>query len=358
MRLRPILLLAAALVPAAASAQAKPPLKPPTVAEGHGWLAAALPRLTRPAAARKFLAAGAAAADYEWSPEVVGLLALLPDAEVRPLVPTLWERGGLEDALLPLLALAPTESDRGRFVVRLGSPSSTAVATAAGGLARLPAPADPGPELAAAVRAMRTLGGDPAAGPAREAVVALLRRRSGQDFAADANRWEAWLSATHPAAAKRLGGVGGYDPAAWKDRLAAVSWAAGDPAAGKRVFAKTGCVACHDGGGAVGPSLAGVGRRFGRDDLLTAVLDPDRDISPRYRTTRVSTTDGKVYEGVVIYEATDGMILRTGPETTVRVAGDRIEAKKSGVKSLMPSGLLDPLSGKEIADLFAFLRGL
>jgi putative heme-binding domain-containing protein len=124
------------------------------------------------------------------------------------------------------------------------------------------------------------------------------------------------------------------------------------------VYVKAQCAACHDSGSAVGPSLAGVGKRFGRDDLLTTVLDPDRDVSPRYRTVRFTTDDGRTVDGVVIYEATDGVLLQTGPDTTVRLAGPKIAGRTPLTRSLMPSGLLDPLTDRQVADLFAYLRSL
>src|SRR5439155_13919152 len=123
--------------------------------------------------------------------------------------------------------------------------------------------------------------------------------------------WEGWLTREKPELAKQLAAPG-YDSAAWAKRLAGVAWDRGDPAAGKKVFAKATCAACHDGNQALGPPLQGVTKRFSRDDLLTAILDPGRDVPPRYRPTRVTTDDGKVFDGVVIYDAVDGVILQTG----------------------------------------------
>src|SRR5262249_7860283 len=124
------------------------------------------------------------------------------------------------------------------------------------------------------------------------------------------------------------------------------------------VFARASCAACHSGGQALGPDLRGVTGRFARDDLLTAILQPNKDVSPRYRTTQVFTTDGKVYQGLVIYEAVDGLIVQTGPAVTVRIAGGQIESRGTTDTSLMPAGLLDKLSDHEIADLLAYLRVL
>jgi glucose/arabinose dehydrogenase len=71
-----------------------------------------------------------------------------------------------------------------------------------------------------------------------------------------------------------------------------------------------------------------------------------------------ATTDGKAFVGMIIYEATDGVILQTGPDTTVRIAGGDIESRRQLDTSLMPAGLLDELTDREVADLLAYLRTL
>src|SRR5207248_9323820 len=131
--------------------------------------------------------------------------------------------------------------------------------------------------------------------------------------------WSAWFAKKHPDLAKKLGGADGVDVEAWAKRLAAVEWGSGDAERGRALFTKASCAACHSGTQALGPDLRGVGGRFSRDDLFTAILQPSRDVSARYRTTVVTTEDGKVYQGLVIYEAVDSLILQTGPALTVRV---------------------------------------
>jgi putative heme-binding domain-containing protein len=204
--------------------------------------------------------------------------------------------------------------------------------------------------------ALRRVGDGKPEAAARRKLVTLLRARTGQSLT-EAKDWEAWLTREKPELAKALAPVG-YDPAAWRTRLAGIEWGSGDAAAGRRTYAKAQCAACHDGSKAVGPPLQGVTKRFGRDDLLTAILDPNRDVPPRYRPTRFATADGRTFDGVIIYEAVDGVILQTGAEASVRLAGDRIESRRPLTTSLMPAGLLDPLTDREIADLFAYLKSL
>jgi putative heme-binding domain-containing protein len=314
---------------------------------------AKLPGMDRRAAARRFLARGRADPEFEWRSEHAALLGELPPAEVRDLLSSLWDRGGLEDALLPLFARHPEARDRERFVTGLRSTSPAAVATAAKALR--PLPPGGGKELAALVRALRAI---PAAeSHAVKELTATLRSRTGTDFGTDAKLWSEWVARNHPEAAKELL-TEGAGAAGLRKRLAGIDWAIGDAAAGRKAFAKASCSACHNGSQAVGPSLDGAASRFNRDDLIAAVIDPNRDVPARYRVTKVTTDDGKVYQGVVIYEANDGLILQTGATETVRVAVPRVSDRQSLDTSPMPAGLLDPLTDREIADLFAYLKTL
>jgi putative heme-binding domain-containing protein len=185
-----------------------------------------------------------------------------------------------------------------------------------------------------------------------------LEAITNREFGADAKAWVEWLTRAQPELAEKLGGADGVDVAAWKKRLAGIRWESGKPEAGKKAFEKASCAACHNGAAALGPDLTGVGKRFSRDDLLTAIVRPSQDVPARYRATRIATTDGKAYEGVVIYESVDGLILQTGPAATVRLAGSQIESRAPSEVSIMPAGLLDPLSDREIADLVAYLKTL
>ncbi len=108
----------------------------------------------------------------------------------------------------------------------------------------------------------------------------------------------------------------------------------------------------------MGPDLRGVANRFSRDDIFTAILLPSRDISARYRTLLVETHTGQTYQGVVVYESTDGLLLQTAPGTTVRLRGKDIETRRYTDVSMMPVGLLNGLADRDLADLYVYLRGL
>jgi putative heme-binding domain-containing protein len=316
------------------------------------------PGFDRRRAAEIFLAKASGEDDYPWSPALVRLIGELPDEQSLPLLRRLWERGGLEEVILLLLARRPAPGDRGHFVEGLASPNLATLRVCLDALAKLPASSDNATTLAL-LRALRALPDGREVDPVRNRLVEQLRRTTGQTtIGADKQAWMAWLTREHPDLAAKFGDVDGVDRAGWDRRLAKLDWSAGDPERGRAVFTKASCASCHSGAQALGPDLHGVAGRFSRDDLFTALLQPSKDISPRYRTTLLALADGKTHQGIIIYEAVDSLILQTGPAQTVRIANPQVVSRRVTQTSLMPPGLLDKLTDRDIADLYAFLKTL
>jgi putative heme-binding domain-containing protein len=315
------------------------------------------PGFDRSRAAERFLKHSQQSKDFAWNSELVTLMGELPAETTRSLLITLWDRGGFEDAILPLLARSPAPADRDKFVAGLRSPQPAQITLCLDALDKLPAAMEPA-ELLALIRVLRTLGESKGDTMVRERIARRLQKLTDQPIGPDKVAWSAWFAKAHPDLAAKLGGTDGVDAVAWQKRFSAIDWTAGDAARGKATFTKASCASCHSGGSAVGPDLRGVGGRFGRDDLLTAIIQPSKDIAPRYRTVQIATTDGKTYQGLIVYEATDGLILQTGPAATVRLGGQQIESRGFTDTSMMPAGLIDKLTDAEIADLLAYLKVL
>jgi putative membrane-bound dehydrogenase-like protein len=322
-------------------------------------LFALAPGFDRRRAAEVFLARAEGDEEYPWSPGLVELVGSLPPARSFPVLRALWGRAGLDDAILAVLARHPDPADGPRFLEGLASSQWATVRLSLDALEALPRGEGGDDELL--VSLVRALGRIPEAkeGAAmRERIARALRRATGREAPGTArSSWADWLVKTRPDLSARLGGDG-VDLARWRDRLDRLDWSAGVADRGRDVFARTGCATCHSGGNALGPDLRGVAGRFSRDDLFTAILQPGRDVSSRYRMALVATADGQVYQGMVVYEAVDGVILQTGATSTARLAGDQIVSRRDAPGSLMPAGLLDKLSDREIADLYAYLRSL
>jgi putative heme-binding domain-containing protein len=130
-----------------------------------------------------------------------------------------------------------------------------------------------------------------------------------------------------------------------------------DAARGRLVFAKT-CATCHTlfGEGAkIGPDLTG-SQRTNPEYVLTKVLDPNAVVPADFQVTTVQTTTGRVVSGVVKEETAKTLTLQT-PTEVVRLAKSEVEERTRSNLSLMPEGLLAPLSDAEVRDLLAALAG-
>jgi putative heme-binding domain-containing protein len=299
--------------------------------------------------------------DFPWSAEHVALLGSLPQGRIAPVLRRLWGEHGVDDAILTLLAREPQPKDRDRFLAGLGSPRLDIVLRSLDALEKLPPPAPDrardGDEFLAVLLALRRLPEGKETDKVRNRLTTYLANRSGQKRATLA-AWTEWYSRAYPKRAARLNDADGVDVTAWSKRLAALDWTAGDAERGRLVFSKASCASCHSGAQALGPDLRGVAGRFSRADLFTAILQPSKDVSPRYRTTQITTSAGKVYQGLIIYEAVDSVLLQTGPAATIRLTNPQIRERRLTNTSLMPAGLLDKLDDRDLADLYAYLKAL
>ncbi|MEY2409350.1 MAG: hypothetical protein QOF48_2020 [Verrucomicrobiota bacterium] len=107
-----------------------------------------------------------------------------------------------------------------------------------------------------------------------------------------------------------------------------------------------------------GPDLFAVGDKFGRRDLVDAVLMPSATISPGYDTVIVETRNGDEYQGV-LKQATDaGLQLMGADGALISIATANIRERRGGTVSLMPEGLHAGLSLQEFTDLTEYLATL
>jgi putative heme-binding domain-containing protein len=307
-------------------------------------------------AAEIFLARASRDEEYAWNAATVRVVGSLDDPRAAVALRSIWGHRGLDQAILSVLSRRPAAIDRDKFIEGLNSPQPATVRMCLEALTKLPGRCE-GSEILALVRALARLSRIPEQRALRDEIARFLGHQTGQDFTgADPSAAERWFAKTYPALAARLGGRDGVDVRAWAERLSKVDWATGSAQRGQRVFTQASCASCHSGTQALGPDLAGVAGRFARDDLFTAILQPSRDVSPRYRATVLTTRDGKVYLGLIVYDAADGILLQTGPGTTVRVAAAQVVSRSTSDVSLMPAGLLDKLADRDLSDLYAFLR--
>lgn len=130
---------------------------------------------------------------------------------------------------------------------------------------------------------------------------------------------------------------------------------------GQQLTSAAQCFKCHrfnGQGGIQGPDLTAAGQRFNQKDMLTAIIEPNKEISDQYQATQFLTEDGVVV-GKVANLNDRGLsivtnMLEPGKFTSVRV-NDIIERRPSPV-SMMPAGLLDTFTPEEVAQMLAYIR--
>ena len=146
--------------------------------------------------------------------------------------------------------------------------------------------------------------------------------------------------------------IDSYRRAMTPERLAGA-----DASNGRLLYSKT-CSQCHvlfGEGGKVGPELTGA-QRGDLGYLFENLVDPNATLGDDYRMTVFALADGRVVNGLVAEQSEQVLTIQT-PTDRIVVPRDEIEEQRKSDLSLMPEGLLDPLSEQEVADLIRYLQG-
>lgn len=137
----------------------------------------------------------------------------------------------------------------------------------------------------------------------------------------------------------------------------------GDAAAGRKLFfekTEAQCLRCHavagEGAGVAGPDLGGVALRLSREQLLEAILAPNRSIAEGFRNENLFLTDGDVVSARVIGEDAEKVKIYTVDHGEQEIEKSRIRQRRPGLSS-MPTNFGDLLGTREIRDLVEYLAG-
>src|SRR5262249_27392900 len=131
----------------------------------------------------------------------------------------------------------------------------------------------------------------------------------------------------------------------------------GDPARGKPLFTKhcANCHTLHGEGAKIGPDLNSVDRKD-LDFLVKNIIDPSAVIRPEFVAQAITTTDGRVLNGLVL-ESTAGTVTSANRKPRKpALPPPKIHEMNPSPVSIMPEKLLDPLDEPDTRDLFAYLQ--
>jgi len=130
----------------------------------------------------------------------------------------------------------------------------------------------------------------------------------------------------------------------------------GDAGRGRVVFTKI-CAQCHalfEVGGKVGPDLTG-SARADLDYILQNMVDPNAVIPNDYRASTVEMKDERSLMGILKQQDDRAVTILTATETNTLPRAEIKSIRQSEI-SMMPEGLLTPLTEQEVRDLIFYLR--
>jgi putative heme-binding domain-containing protein len=126
---------------------------------------------------------------------------------------------------------------------------------------------------------------------------------------------------------------------------------------GKAIFQRT-CSSCHmlyGEGGKIGPDITG-SNRSNLAYLLNNLIEPSSEIQDDYRMVVITSRDGRTYSGNIIAENDRQLTLRVIGQDQLVINKSDIQSQETAAVSMMPEGLLQTLTDKQVIDLVGYLR--
>jgi len=132
---------------------------------------------------------------------------------------------------------------------------------------------------------------------------------------------------------------------------------AGDLDRGRALFRRN-CSACHrleDFGTQIGAELKAISDR-GDASVLLNILDPNREVKPKFVSYVVERADGRIVSGMIVSENANSVTIRKLDGTESSIQRTEIDELRSTGQSFMPEGLEKLFDAQGAADLLEYLR--
>ena len=135
----------------------------------------------------------------------------------------------------------------------------------------------------------------------------------------------------------------------------------GNAEAGEKVFRNVNganCIKCHqigNEGGIVGPPLTVIGQKLSKAQLYESILYPSAAIEMGYETWVVRTKNGDVLSGRKMEDTADHLTILDVDGKYHDVPADKVDRKVQQKISLMPEGLTQVMSKKDLVNLVEYL---
>ncbi len=138
----------------------------------------------------------------------------------------------------------------------------------------------------------------------------------------------------------------------------------GDPERGLALLTGpkgTGCLTCHlhrGEGRDIGPPFSQIGGKLTRSQLLESLLQPSRTIAEGYAGYAAILAEGTAVVGRLLSRSPGGIVIRDLAGQDRALDPRDVKQLELLPNSLMPVGLLGPMSDQEVADLVAYLASV
>jgi putative heme-binding domain-containing protein len=105
----------------------------------------------------------------------------------------------------------------------------------------------------------------------------------------------------------------------------------------------------------IGPDLRSVSG-WEKEQLLVAILDPNRQVEPRYLSYTAVTNEGQSMFGIITAETAGSITIKglDGKEQVLQRAN--VKSLEGTNQSLMPVGVESAVSDQDLADVIRFLQ--
>ena len=129
---------------------------------------------------------------------------------------------------------------------------------------------------------------------------------------------------------------------------------------GRRLYMERqdlGCMRCHGidaSQSQIGPSLIDRETPLDRTDILESILTPNKAIAQGHESVHLELADGTSLSGILQSTSAEGWILLTPDGQAQEIDPAQVEERRSGL-SLMPEGLAEMMTPRELRDLIEFL---
>jgi putative heme-binding domain-containing protein len=133
-----------------------------------------------------------------------------------------------------------------------------------------------------------------------------------------------------------------------------------DPAKGKLIFTSK-CSSCHrvgDIGMDIGPELTQIKKKFDKQALMDAIVNPSSGIVFGYEAWTIQTNDGQSHFGFLVADGKEAVVVKDLSGTRHAIQAKDILSRQKSEKSLMPEASGLALNDQELADVVGFLNSL